>query len=103
MQRCFAKNFRAGESWLSGVITKSIGSKSFEIELNNGSTIRRHIDHPRPRACTPQVPPDNSTIPDFPDEQPAGPQNEATEPTGVALRRTPRVSVPPDRYITVTI
>lgn len=48
----FAKNFGTGRPWLEGSIVRASGPKSVRIELSDGRTIRRHVNHVRPRATT---------------------------------------------------
>ena len=46
--RVYARNFSDGEVWIPGVIAKCIGPLSFIVKLEDGRTIRRHIDHLQP-------------------------------------------------------
>ena len=40
-----AKNFSSGSKWLTGVIEAVLGPLSYLIKLDDGRTIKRHIDH----------------------------------------------------------
>ena len=43
--RVKAKNFATGPKWLSGTVKTKTGPVSYEVELDDGRIIRRHIDH----------------------------------------------------------
>ena len=49
----FVRNFSAGCKWLPGVIVECKGPLSFLVILNDGQTVRRHIDHIRTRTVDP--------------------------------------------------
>ena len=40
-----AKNFSSGPKWFTGVIEAVLGPLSYLIKLDDGCTIKRHIDH----------------------------------------------------------
>ena len=40
-----AKNFSSGSKWSTGVIEAVLGPLSYLIKLDDGRTIKRHIDH----------------------------------------------------------
>ena len=47
-QLVMAKDFRAQNKWIPGVIVDSSGPVSYNIELQDGKVIKRHVDHLRP-------------------------------------------------------
>ena len=47
-QHIMAKNMRGDPKWVRGTIGRQLGPVSFEVELDNGLTWKRHIDHLRP-------------------------------------------------------
>ena len=94
----------ARDTWLPGIITKILGSRSYEIRLTDNRTIRRHIDHirtnsiPRSRDTeelpTDWVPNPMVDAPTLP--SPSLPENPPTDPPP---RRSGRTSRPPDRLV----
>ena len=46
----YARDFRQGQSWLTGTIVKCLGPVSFKVETNDGQIIRCHQDHLRKRS-----------------------------------------------------
>ena len=46
-EEVFLRNFRQGEKWLPGHIRAQTGPLSFEIQLHDGRTCTRRIDHIR--------------------------------------------------------
>lgn len=40
-----AKNFASGPKWLNGIISQKTGPVSYEVKLEDGRVIRRHVDH----------------------------------------------------------
>ena len=44
-QPVMAKNMRPGENWIPGVILKQLGPVSFLVDVGEGRTWKRHIDH----------------------------------------------------------
>ena len=46
----YARDFRQGQSWLTGTIVKRLGPVSFKVETNNGQIIYRHQDQIRKRS-----------------------------------------------------
>ena len=38
-------NFGNGPRWLPGTVMAVQGSRTFEIQLNDGRTVKRHLDH----------------------------------------------------------
>ena len=45
-------NFGRGERWLSGLIKSKKGPLTYEVELDDGRIIKRHIDHIIKRQCS---------------------------------------------------
>ena len=93
------RNFTTGDTWLLGTIVESRGPLSFQVRLQDGRTVRRHLDHIIYRSTSqtfngsdwmdlPQVTESSSTL-----KQP--PVAETAPPP---LRRSSRISVPPRRY-----
>ena len=97
----YIRNFTEGGSWILGKIVKSLSLLSFLIELEDGRTVRRHIDHIRVRRMTTtSVPDSDSDFLDLPHvQQPASSEDDADaqEPPPMLCRST-RVSKPPDRF-----
>ena len=104
-------NLPAKDSWLPGTITKVLGL-TYEVRLSDNRTFRRHIDHIRSRATDQHSvlqQPDWLPIPDGPSVPPSYPRRSSTPstspvapgtpPTAPLLRRSTRVSVPPDRLV----
>lgn len=50
-----ARNYAGGVKWLPGVISSRLGELHFEVQLEDGRYVRRHIDQIRGR----EVEPDN--------------------------------------------
>ena len=48
-EKVFLRNFGQGERWLPGHIKAQTGPLSFEIQLHDGHTCNRHMDHIRKR------------------------------------------------------
>ena len=55
------RNFNGDPKWKSGRITKYLGSLSFLIQGDDGTNMRRHIDHIIKRKQDSIVPPDDLT------------------------------------------
>ena len=51
----YARNFGVGPKWLPGVLQKAVGQVSFEVRLDDGRSIHRHIDHLRVQTCHPEM------------------------------------------------
>ena len=92
------RNFTTGDTWLPGIIVESRGLLSFQVKLQDGRTVRQHLDHIiyRPASQTfngsdwmdlPQVTESSSTL-----KQP--PVAETAPPP---LCRSSRISVLPRR------
>ena len=104
----FICDFPDRKHWLSGKIISTKGPCSYLVELEDGRIVRRHVDHIR--ACTSNScsPPTNVSAPlngsddDLADISiPTPPLHEDSSPVSVEapqLRRSTRISRPPDRY-----
>ena len=94
----FVIDFARGDKWLSGTIAKVLGTRSFEIALSDGSTVRRHLDHVRKRDSVEELPsdPDESVDFEFFSLPSAVPTNRPTTPSPEkVLRRSTRDRRPP--------
>jgi len=100
------------KDWLPGTICQIFGPRSYLIRLSDGRTIRRHIDHlidrsktdPDSIATDSSPAPDWSDIPDMELSPPSTSNSCIDQVQGGGsstppLRRSSRVSVPPDRYM----
>jgi len=108
----FVRDLPSKKDWLPGTICQIFGPCSYLIRLSDGRTIRRHIDHlidrsetdPDSIATDPSPAPDWSDIPDI-ELSPPSTSNSCIDPvqgggsSTPPLRRSSRVSVPPDRYM----
>ena len=45
----YVKNFRRGKSWLPGTVVSGDGSVILQVRLEDGTVVRRHKDHVKPR------------------------------------------------------
>ena len=91
----FVRNFGKGNTWLAGIISKALSTRTYDIQLPDNRIIRRHIDHIRCRSVDPNIQPidnDDNQLDMIP--IPTSSDN-ATPPS--TLRRSTRVSRPPDR------
>ena len=92
----FIRNFGKGDTWLAGIISKTQSTQTYDIKLPDNRILYRHVDHIRPRSIDPIQPTDND------DNQhdvilfPTSSDNATPLST---LRRSTRVSRPPDRLI----
>ena len=98
----FVRDFPGGKRWISGSISSIEGPRSCHVALCDGRTVRRHIDHIRFRSSA--AIPDNSSGSDDLVDYPSTPAMDTVDPpvdpapVPPILRRSTRVSVPPDRY-----
>ena len=53
--KVFVKNFGTGSAWLPETIVGERGPLSYQINLDDGREIRRHVDHVRTRSCDSSV------------------------------------------------
>ena len=49
--RVYARDFRQGQSWLTGTIVMCLGPVSFKVEISDRQIIHRHQDHLRKRSA----------------------------------------------------
>ena len=98
----FVKTHQGTPVWIEGIVTEITGPLSYKIKLNDGSVIRRHVDHIRIRHSQGQ--PDCSTEPSddsfmFPSPKatPSCPTQDTPQQQPV-LRRSTRTRNPPDRF-----
>ena len=98
--RVNVKNFPTGDNWLQGTIVKVSGPLSFQVKLQDGRIVRRHVDHIIQRS--PQMPDkpndDWISMPDIPESTLTKQSATTSITTPPSLRRSTRVSVPPKRY-----
>ena len=69
--KVFAQNFAQSDpKWLPGAIVKVTGPLSYHVQLQDGSTVRRHVDDIRRRDSAEQssVQDQNASPPPDPDE-----------------------------------
>ena len=70
----YARNYTGGEKWIPVTITKITGPVSYVVSLNNGTTMRRHLDQHQKRYNAQMMDTSNSastiTSPDFEDYGP---------------------------------
>ena len=96
----YVRKFPPNDDWIPGTIMKNTGPLSFVIKLETGQTVCRHVDHVRHQTdvSNPEPITDWTDLPDIV----TTPQTEHnTQPTQIEmpmLRRSTRVSVPPQRY-----
>ena len=104
--KVFVKNHQGTPTWLEGIVTEITGPISYKVKLNDGSIIRRHVDHIRIRHSPPQQAISaESAIDDsfmFPQSQPISTSPNCPTETAPQqpqlLRRSTRVRHPPTRY-----
>ena len=85
--------------WIEGIVAEITGPLSYKIKLNDGSVIRRHVDHIRIHHSQPQQDCSTETIDDSfmfpsPKKNPSCPTN-VTPPQQSVLRRSTRRQNPP--------
>ena len=97
----YVRNFSNGPKWLPGKISAVLGSRHFEVKLNDDRIVKRHLDHVRIRTNdVVEEPPDYLPVdvqPRFDTEEhlPAEPLSTPPEPQ---VRRSTRNRRPPNRY-----
>ena len=98
--RVSVKNFPTGDNWLQGTIVKVSGPLSFQVKLQDGCIVRRHVDHIIQHS--PQIPDEPNddwiNMPDIPESTLTKQSATTSITTPPSLRRSTRVSVPPKRY-----
>ena len=67
----YARDFRQGQSWLTGIVVRGLGPVSFEVKTNDGQLIRRHQDHLRKRSSQTLIWSDSSVTKDLPPDNPS--------------------------------
>ena len=94
----------------SGYLTilKVLGSRSYTIKFSLGNTVRRHLDHIKPRVEKSAEPIDDRMFPTLEqgdEETDEGQSHSETDPVSesdttpqVEVRRSSRTSHPPERY-----
>ena len=107
----YVRDLPTGKDWLPGVVVDTCGPRSLEIRLEDSRVVRRHYDHIRPRAVPHGSAPTGvsaraSDSPDWMDwpttcTSPPGPVDRGTieGPPAPPLRRSSRITTPPDRYV----
>ena len=92
----FAQNFTGSSpKWLPGTVVLVTGPLSYQVQLDSGGTVRRHVDAIRQRHYA-TVQPQTSIDPLFmPDIRPGPPRPPPLPPP----RRSTRPRVPVDRYV----
>ena len=97
----YIRNFSNGPKWLPGKISTVLGSRHFEVKLNDGRMVKRHLDHVRIRTNdVVEEPPDYLPVDvqprvDNEEHLPADPLSTPPEPQ---VRRSTRNRRPPNRY-----
>ena len=93
----FVCNFGQGDKWLPGIISKAQGPRTYNIKLSDNRIIRRHVDHIRPRSVEVDFQPadGDDTLDDI---IPLSTSSNTVLPPE-SLRRSTRVSCPPNRLI----
>ena len=94
------RNFPTGDGWLPGIIMEENGPLSFQIKLQDGRMVRRHIDHIiyRSNSQPAQASDDWMDLPPVSDPNTTEQSSSVTETPPPPLRRSTRISVPPKRY-----
>ena len=62
----YVRDFRQGQSWLTGTIVRGLGPGSFEVKTSDGQLIRRHQGHIRKRSSQTLIWSDTSVTNDLP-------------------------------------
>ena len=94
----FVSELPCKRKWFQGKIIERKGPLTYIVELSDGRIIRRHVDHIRVRTSetVPQTTEDAfGTLPPFTSTPPVT-QTPVSAPQ--MLRRSQRISRPPDRY-----
>ena len=95
----FVWNLTGGENWLPGTIDKCLGTLTFLVQLEDGRSVCRHVDHIQARSpATDTTIPEDLDMPDINIESKSHANTSAMEALLPALRHSARVSVPPDHY-----
>ena len=113
-QLVMARDFRSQDKWLPGVIHSQSGPVSYDVELENGKIVKRHIDHLQDRSVlTKPSTPVDSQPEDFTQgfesfhDSPSvtSPSTSESNPSpNAAVRRYPqREHHPPERLMNIHI
>ena len=102
-----ARDYSGPSKWIPGVVLKKLGPVTYDVEISNGRTIKRHVDQLRLRKDNTEDPPstkvdlsdssvlDNHHYPPSSDDTISKEGQTATEPD----RRYPlRTRRPPDCF-----
>lgn len=68
-----AKNFRKGAQWICGKIIDQVGPLTYQVEMADGLTWKRHMDHLGEGFTHPSCIVDPEEVADQPAAQPAVP------------------------------
>ena len=96
----FARQSNNDSPWLPGTVAAKLGELTYQIQLDDGRMLRRHIDQIHPRHL--EIPSPEEMV--IPNEAPFLLDNTTGQPTTVnsepepVLRRSSRVRHPLDRY-----
>ena len=82
--------FLTKSNWIPGTITRVLGTRNYEVTLSHGHVARRHVDHIRLHNCELPVETPLIFVPTPPSSDPS--------PSVPPVRRSTRISVPPNRY-----
>ena len=93
----YVRNFSQGKKWLSGIIIKMHGLRTFEVKLSDDRVVRRHLDHIRYQT-TDQAEEIQEDLPLDLLPVPEKVSTQETPPPMMELRRSSRAHCPPDRY-----
>ena len=103
------RNLLPGDKWVPGTIVESTGPLSYLVQVGEGKTWKRHIDHLRQMSDSPQEEQmtetrDSGTFIQFPTSQTSSPESSddkstppVAESTAIPRRYPQRIRGPPDR------
>ena len=74
-----ARNYRAGNKWVPGIITAHSGPLSYEVKVAPNTVWRRHVDQLRESAVTPKFNKEQHTLRLNPAVLAATPQSASSE------------------------
>ena len=99
----FVRNFAPGQKWLAGTIVSINGQSLLMVELTDGRTVRRHVDHIQSRYVSPSVVSNGDELLDLPMPTDSSADEELPVETPVAEtvhvpRRSTRDRRPPNRF-----
>ena len=113
-QLVMAREFRSQDKWLPGVIQSQSGPVSYDVELENGKIVKRHIDHLQDRSVPtkPSTPvdsqPEDSTqgfesFNDSPSVTSSSTLESNLSPNAAVRRYPQREHHPPERLMNIHI